>query len=297
MPTAPVGPPAGSLVAPSVADDSASSIAGMHKPLPTYFISHGGGPWPFMPEQRNGSYRGLAAFLAGMPAQIGVTPRALLVISGHWEEPDFAVMAHPRPPMLYDYYGFPPHTYQVRYAAPGAPSLAARVGALVAAAGLATHADTQRGFDHGTFTPLAVMYPQADVPVLQVSLRADFDPAAHLALGRALAPLRDEGVLIIGSGLSYHNLRAMGASAREPSRQFDDWLAAALGADPQARAAQLLQWEAQPAARFAHPREEHLLPLMVAVGAAFDEPCERVYQQHDFMGAISVSSFRFGPPA
>jgi len=247
-----------------------------------------------MPEKLNGTYRPLAAFLADLPQRIGVAPQALLVISGHWEAPDFAVMTHPQPPMLYDYYGFPPHTYQVQYPAPGSPALAARVGALIAAAGLATHADAQRGFDHGTFTPLAVMYPQADVPVVQLSLRDDFDPAAHIALGRALAPLRDEGVLIIGSGLSYHNLRAMGAMGREPSRQFDDWLCKALGADPQARASYLLQWEVAPAARFAHPREEHLLPLMVAVGAAFDEPCERVYHQDDFMGAISVSSFRFG---
>ena len=247
-----------------------------------------------MPERLDGSYRELAAFLAGLPARIGVTPKALLVISGHWEEADFAVMAHPEPPMLYDYYGFPPHTYQVRYAAPGAPDLAARVGALITAAGFATHADDERGFDHGTFTPLAVMYPHADVPVVQLSLRADFDPAAHIALGRALAPLREEGVLVIGSGLSYHNLRAMGAMGREPSRQFDDWLCAALAADPQARVNHLLHWEAAPAARFAHPREEHLLPLMVAVGAAFDEPCERVYHEDDFMGAISVSSFRFG---
>ena len=165
---------------------------------------------------------------------------------------------------------------------------------LIASAGLATHPDRQRGFDHGTFTPLSVMYPQADVPVVQTSLRADFDPAAHISLGRALAPLRDEGVLIIGSGLSYHNLRAMGAAGREPSRQFDAWLGMALGAEPTARERHLLAWESAPAARFAHPREEHLLPLMVAVGAAFDEPCERVYHENDFMGAISVSSFRFG---
>lgn len=269
----------------------------MHSRLPTYFISHGGGPWPFMPEKLSGTYRELAAFLAGLPRQIGVTPKALLVISGHWEETDFAVMAHPQPPMLYDYYGFPPHTYQVQYPAPGAPALAARVGTLIAAAGLATRQDQRRGFDHGTFTPLSVMYPQADVPVVQLSLRADFDPAAHIALGRALAPLRDEGVLIIGSGLSYHNLRAMSAAGREPSRRFDDWLGVALGADPQERGSHLLRWEAAPAARLAHPREEHLLPLMVAVGAAFDEPCERVHHQDDFMGAISVSSFRFGTVA
>lgn len=264
--------------------------------LPTYFISHGGGPWPWMPESQ-AMYRNLAASLAAMPGELGMTPKALLVITAHWEERDFAVQAHPHPGMVYDYYGFPPHTYQVKYPAAGSPELAERVRGLIAGAGLASHLDPERGFDHGTFTPLAVMFPKADVPVVQLSLRADFDPAAHIALGRALAPLRDEGVLIIGSGLSYHNLRAMGPVARAPSKQFDDWLGMALAADPQARERYLLDWEAAPAARFAHPREEHLLPLMVAVGAAFDEAGTRTYGEDNFFGGVTVSSYRFGVTA
>jgi aromatic ring-opening dioxygenase catalytic subunit (LigB family) len=264
--------------------------------LPTYFISHGGGPWPWMPESQ-AMYRNLAASLAAMPGELGMTPKALLVITAHWEERDFAVQASPQPPMVYDYYGFPPHTYQVKYPAPGSPALAERVRGLIAGAGLATHLDAERGFDHGTFTPLAVMFPKADVPVVQLSLRADFDPATHIALGRALAPLRDEGVLIIGSGLSYHNLRAMGPMARAPSKQFDNWLGMALAADPQAREQHLLQWEAAPAARFAHPREEHLLPLMVAVGAAFDEAVTRTHAEDNFFGGVTVSSYRFGVAA
>jgi aromatic ring-opening dioxygenase catalytic subunit (LigB family) len=223
--------------------------------------------------------------------------KALLVITAHWEERDFTIQANPHPPMLYDYYGFPPHTYHVKYPAPGSPALAERVSGLIAAAGFAGHLDGERGFDHGTFTPLSVMYPKAEVPVVQLSLRADFDPAAHIALGRALAPLRDEGVLIIGSGLSYHNLRAMGPVARTPSKQFDDWLGAALAADPRAREQRLLDWESAPAARFAHPREEHLLPVMVAVGAAFDEASERIYAEDDFFGGVTVSSYRFGTAA
>jgi len=264
--------------------------------LPTYFISHGGGPWPWMPEAQ-ATYRNLAASLAAMPGELGMAPAALLVITAHWEEPDFAVQAHPQPPMMYDYYGFPPHTYQVSYPAPGSPALAERVRGLIAATGLAAHLDGARGFDHGTFTPLAVMFPRADVPVVQLSLREDFDPAAHIALGRALAPLRDEGVLIIGSGLSYHNLRAMGPAARAPSRQFDRWLGMALAADPPERERSLLQWETAPAARLAHPREEHLLPLMVAVGAARDEPAVRVYAEDDFFGGVTVSSYRFDAAA
>ena len=265
----------------------------MNSRLPTYFISHGGGPWPWMPE-RQGMYRKLAASLADIPRQIGTVPQAVLVVTAHWDAREFAVQGSAHPPMLYDYSGFPQHTYQITYGAPGLPALAERVRTLVSAAGLAIGVDPERGFDHGTFTPLAVMYPQADVPVVQLSLRSDFDPAAHIVLGRALAPLRDEGVLIIGSGLSYHNLRAMGAVARVPSKQFDDWLATTLGAAPPTRERELLHWDAAPAARLAHPREEHLLPLMVAVGAAFDEPAERIYAEDDFFGGVTVSSYRFG---
>lgn len=264
--------------------------------LPTYFLSHGGGPWPWM-EERAGMYRQLAASLADLPRQLGATPRALLVITAHWEERDFAVQASAAPPMLYDYYGFPPHTYEVVYGAPGDPQLAERVRGLIVGAGLAAHLDHERGFDHGTFTPLSVMYPEARVPVVQLSLRADFDPAVHLALGRALAPLRDDGVLIIGSGLSYHNLRAMGPVARVPAKAFDDWLAGAMAADPAARERALIGWENAPGARIAHPREEHLLPLMVAVGAAGDDPAVRCYHEDNFFGGIAVSSFRFGAAA
>lgn len=265
------------------------------KRLPTYFISHGGGPWPWMADQLAGAYGALAASLQAMPGQLGVTPKAVLVISGHWEEPEFTVMASPQPPMVYDYYGFPPHTYQIHYPAPGAPELAEQVRELIQGAGFAARLDTQRGFDHGTFTPLAVIYPNADVPVLELSMRVGYDPQEHMALGRALAPLRDEGVLILGSGLSYHNLRQFGPAARAPSAAFDQWLQQTLVASsPQARIQGLLDWSAAPGARAAHPREDHLLPLMVVVGAAADEPGRCVYHQDDFFGGINVSSFMFG---
>ena len=263
--------------------------------LPTYFISHGGGPWPWMPDQRQSTYGQLAASLQAMPGQLGVTPKAVLVISGHWEEPEFTVMASPQPPMIYDYYGFPAHTYQIQYPAPGAPDLAERVRQLIQGAGLNARLDPARGFDHGTFTPLAVIYPNADVPVLQLSMHVGYDPQQHIALGRALAPLRDEGVLILGSGLSYHNLRQFGPAARAPSAAFDQWLQQTLVASsPQERIQRLLDWAAAPAARAAHPQEDHLLPLMVAVGAAADEPGRCVYQQADFFGGLSVSSYMFG---
>jgi aromatic ring-opening dioxygenase catalytic subunit (LigB family) len=264
--------------------------------LPTYFISHGGGPWPWMVDFR-ASNQQLEASLADMPRQIGVTPRAVLVISGHWEEPAFTVMASPQPTMLYDYSGFPAHTYTIQYPAPGAPDVALRVQALVAAAGLPVRLDAQRGFDHGTFVPLHVMYPDAKVPVLQLSLRADMDSAAHLALGRALAPLRREGVLIVGSGLSYHNLRRLGPAAQAPSAAFDAWLQQTLlEAGSAERSQRLVDWESAPAARLSHPREEHLIPLLVAVGAAEAEAATCVY--HEVSGFVgTVSSFRFGDVA
>jgi aromatic ring-opening dioxygenase catalytic subunit (LigB family) len=263
--------------------------------LPTYFISHGGGPWPYMPEMRAMMHQ-LEQSLQAIPRQIGMTPKAVLVISGHWEERDaFAVMASPRPPMLYDYGGFPAHTYQVIYPAPGAPELASRIHGLLAAAGLPTRLDSQRGFDHGTFAPLVVMYPEADVPVIQVSLRSHLQPGEHLALGRALAPLRSEGVLIVGSGLSYHNLRRLGPAGREPSEAFDGWLQNALVASsPAERTALVTGWASAPGARQSHPREDHLIPLMVALGAAEDEPGVCVYHEVGVMGGVTASSFRFG---
>ncbi|ODU10214.1 MAG: dioxygenase [Rubrivivax sp. SCN 71-131] len=264
-------------------------------PLPTYFISHGGGPWPWMKHEMSGQYDRLEAALRDMPHQLGAAPRAVLMLSAHWEERDFTVMTHPSPPMIYDYGGFPDYTYRIRYPAPGAPQVAQRVVALLEAAGIGVAVDAQRGFDHGLYAPMAVMYPGADMPVLQLSLRRGLDPREHLALGRALAPLRGEGILIVGSGLSFHNLGMFGPAAKGPSAAFDDWLQRTLAADdPNARTAALADWERAPAARQAHPREEHLLPLMVAVGAAEQDVATRVYHEQDFFGGISVSSYRFG---
>lgn len=260
--------------------------------LPTYFISHGGGPWPYMDSMRE-AMRGLATSLADMPRQYPA-PKAILVVSAHWEENAFSVMSKPHPGMLYDYGGFPPHTYKVVYPAPGAPELALRIQELLAGAGLPVRLDAERGFDHGTFSPLVVMYPDADVPLLQVSLKTGLDPAVHIALGRALAPLRDEGVLIVGSGLSYHNLRQFGPPGKAPSMAFDQWLQdTVVAASPAEREARLLNWAAAPAARTAHPREEHLLPLMVAMGAAENDAATCVYHEDNVFGGITVSSFRF----
>jgi len=263
--------------------------------LPSYFVSHGGGPWPWMKEQLGGAYDQLEAALARMPKEIGARPEAVLMVSAHWEAPVFTVQSGAHPGMVYDYGGFPEFTYHIRYPAPGSPAVARRVRELLAAAGIESAEDAQRGFDHGMFAPMAAIWPNADVPTLQLSLRRGLDPAEHLALGRALAPLRDEGIVIVGSGLSYHNLRAFGPAARAPSAAFDAWLEGALAvADPERRSATLADWEQAPAARLAHPREEHLIPLMVALGAAGSDPATRTYHERDFFGGITVSSWRFG---
>lgn len=260
---------------------------------PTYFISHGGGPWPWMPEQAD-NYAQLALSLQAMSATLPAPPKAILMVSAHWEEPVFTVQSGAQPGMIYDYSGFPAHTYEVQYPALGAPSVAARVKTLLVQAGMAVAEDAHRGFDHGTYSPLAVMFPNADIPVLQLSLQRGMAPEVHLAAGRALRPLRDEGVLIVGSGLSYHNLRELGLRGQAPSATFDAWLQNSIvHATPQEREDKLRNWALAPAARQAHPREEHLLPLMVAVGAAGDDPGTCVYHESTFFGAVTVSSFRF----
>jgi aromatic ring-opening dioxygenase catalytic subunit (LigB family) len=266
--------------------------------LPTYFISHGGGPWPWLKEQMPGVYDKLEASLKEIPRELGMAPKAVLVVSGHWEERDFTVMSSPQPPMIYDYLGFPEFTYRIKYPAKGSPEVARRVQELLRGAGFGAPDDNRRGFDHGTFAPLAAIYPEADVPVLQLSIRRDYDAEAHLAAGRALAPLRDEGVLIVGSGLSYHNLRRFGAQGESPSREFDAWLTEAVcGSTSEERNCKLRDWTNAPSARLAHPGEDHLIPLMVAVGAAEAEAGERVYHEDSFFGALTVSSYRFGQAA
>lgn len=264
--------------------------------LPTYFISHGGGPWPWIKDLLPGDWTLLESSLQAIPDQVGVAPRAVLAVSGHWEEPEFTVQTHPHPPMYYDYGGFPDFTYEIQYPAPGSPEVAGRIVELLDAAGIANRSDADRGFDHGVFAPLYVMYPDADVPVLQLSLRKGYDPAEHLATGRALAPLRDEGVLIVGSGFSYHNMRAMDQAGAGPSADFAGWLNQVLvDGDIDDRDEALIDWERAPGARLSHPAEDHLIPLMVAVGAAEHDAGTRIYHEDNVMGAgITSSSFAFG---
>lgn len=264
--------------------------------LPTLFVPHGGGPCFFMDPMGgppDPMWRPMQAYLAGLIATLPERPRAILMVSGHWEAAAVTVHVGERPPLLFDYYGFPEHTYHLRWDAPGAPAVARRAAALLTAAGHVVAEEAERGWDHGVFIPMMVADPDADIPLVQVSLRADLDPAAHIAIGRALAPLRDEGVLIVSSGMSFHNLRARGAQVTPVAAEWDAALTAAVtDADPARRAARIAAWDALPHARFAHPEAEHLLPLMVALGAGGEGPAMRDYR--DVVMGWAVSAFRFG---
>ena len=261
--------------------------------MPVYFLSHGGGPWPYMTGPMRQMFNLLEASLQDIPRQLPRAPKAVLVVSGHWEEAEFTISSGREPGMVFDYHGFPPETYQIKYPAPGDPVLAERVRDLVSGAGWPVRLDPERGYDHGTFSMMKPIYPDADVPIVQISLKQSLDPAEHLALGRALALLRDEDVLIIGSGFTSHNLRERGPQMAGPSQAFDAWLrAAVMNPDPAARADALRRWEQAPFARLNHPREDHLMPLMVAAGAAGSDPVTPVYGEL-FAGYMTASSFRF----
>ena len=231
-------------------------------------------------------------FLESLSSTLPSQPQAILVISGHWEEPALTAGAAPKPELIFDYSGFPPHTYELTWPAPGDPALAARVSALLQSAGLPSATDTKRGFDHGVFVPLKVAFPDVRIPVVTLSLDHSLDPALHVAAGRALAPLRDEGVLIVGSGMSFHNLRGyFQPQTAERSEAFDAWLTAAVESTGNQRNALLGKWRCAAFAAYAHPREEHLLPLMVASGAGGDAPGRRIFTDEP-MGA-RISAYRF----
>lgn len=266
--------------------------------LPTLFIPHGGGPCFFMDWTLMGgpadTWDATANWLRGLSATLPAKPKAIVVISGHWEERVFTASSASSPHMIYDYTGFPPHTYKLQYPAPGEPALAEHMVSLLKKAGLPARTDSTRGFDHGIFIPFLLAFAAADIPIVPLSLTANLDPAEHLAAGRALAELRNEGVLIVGSGMSYHNMHAFRTpAATAPSLIFDDWLTDALAEkDRETRWERLCRWDTAPAARNAHPREEHLLPLMTAAGAGDDSPGRRIFSDNVMMATIS--GFRFG---
>ncbi|NTV13556.1 MAG: dioxygenase [Desulfobulbaceae bacterium] len=241
------------------------------QPARVLYLPHGGGPLPLLGDPGHARMR---RFLRELPPTLGA-PEAILLISAHWQETQPTVTAAPQPSLIYDYYAFPPAAYTISYPAVGAPELAGKVQRLLTLAGIASGHDHHRGFDHGLYVPLKLMYPEAQIPCVQLSLQAGLDPAVHLQIGRALAGLKAENLLIIGSGFSFHNLNAFifaGPTVSDPRNEaFQAWLietCTTSALTEQARTARLIAWRAAPSASYAHPYEDHLLPLHVCYGLA-----------------------------
>jgi len=253
------------------------------------YFSHGGGPLPILGDA---SHRAMMDFMRRLPSQLR-KPAAILVVSAHWEERLATLLGASMPPMFYDYYGFPAEAYTITYSAPGNPELARRIADLLNRNQIPAGVDARRGFDHGLFIPLKLMYPQADIPALQLSLIQGLDPAAHIAMGKALRELMSENILVVGSGFSFHNLRAFARQkdhAPDPANDaFQDWLiAVCTGPMSQLQREQrLIGWEQAPSARYCHPREEHLLPLHVCLGMA-GKPAAVVFDD-DILGKRAVA--------
>lgn len=263
---------------------------------PTLYIPHGGGPcffmdWTFGPAD---TWDKMADWLGSLGNTLANTPRAIVVISAHWETAEFSVTTNPQPELIFDYYGFPAHTYQLQYPVLGDPGLAAQVADLLESSGISCRQDPERGFDHGVFVPFKLIYPDANIPIVQLSVKSDLDPQAHIAAGKALKSLRSENILIVGSGFSSHNLAAMmkADTELEGSVEFDQWLTETSMASESNREAVLADWLSAPYARQIHPREEHLIPLMVVAGAAGPDSGRKIFSDH-LMGTVT-SAIQFG---
>ena len=236
---------------------------------PCIFLNHGGGPMPLFANNSDPVRKHLMRVGSHIEKD-NMKPKAILVISAHYEsDPSVLVTSAAKPDMYFDYYGFPAEAYKIKYPAPGDPELANRIKCLLGEKGIPCELDKKRGFDHGVFVPLMVAYPKADIPVVTLSLHSSFDPKLHIEMGEALQPLREEGVLIIGSGMSFHNMRARGPKGKPRGLDFDGALRQVITEmEPEKRNEILAKWDTLPGARNAHAREEHLLPLLVVAGAA-----------------------------
>lgn len=262
---------------------------------PSVFVNHGGGPLPLM-----GRDPALVEHMQGVRKLLPKhPPKAIVVFSAHWESSPVKVTANEAPDMLYDYYGFPPETYEYQYPAPGNPGLAAKIQGLLQAKSISCELDERRGFDHGVFIPLMLMYPEADVPVVAVSLDSSLSADKNMQIGEALSELRNEDVLIVGSGYTFHNMKAFFNPSEETykaSTDFNEWLKGTLlkDSDNENVLQSLKEWDRAPGARTAHPREEHLLPLFMT--AATSSPGSKptlIYDAKAGNGQHAVSSYLF----
>ncbi|MEZ5496292.1 MAG: class III extradiol ring-cleavage dioxygenase [Gammaproteobacteria bacterium] len=247
-----------------------------------FFLSHGGGPLPVLGEK---SHKELVENLERIAQEIR-KPSAILVISAHWEENEATVTSAINPDLIYDYYGFPQESYSIKYPCPGNPELAKQVWQKLKDLDIQSELDEQRGFDHGLFIPLKIMFPEADIPCVQLSLLNNLNPQQHIAIGKALSSIEYENLLIIGSGFSFHNMAAFFAKETEETKdknnQFEGWLIDTCSnhnINETERENRLSNWSSAPHARYCHPREEHLLPLHVCYGFA-QRACDLYYELH-----------------
>lgn len=256
---------------------------------PSLFISHGSPMFALEPGLLGPKLRTIGQSLDGI--------KAVLVVSPHWQTRGIRVGTSAAPETIHDFGGFPPPLYQLQYPAPGAPELAQEAARLIAQAGFEVALDEHRGFDHGAWVPLRYLYPQADMPAFQVSLPQDIDAAGALRLGNALAPLRERGVLVVGSGSLTHNLYEFHQHIRNPeyAQEFADWVGDAVAARD---VAALVDYRRRaPHAERAHPTEEHYLPLLVAAGASFRSDAARCVEGGMTYDVLAMDSFAFGLPA
>jgi len=260
---------------------------------PIIYIPHGGGPMPLLNEP---NHLGLINFLTELPAKLG-EPKAVLVISAHWEEDITTISSRAQPELIYDYYGFPEESYQIQYKAAGEPELADKIMKMLKWQDISVKLDPKRGLDHGTFVPLKLIYPNADIPVVQLSLTNDLDPQKQINVGKAIGKLVEEEVLIIGSGLSFHNLKVLMSCdpiVYDKSERFDSWLNNIVTNQAltwHQKEQSLVNWLDAPEARYAHPREEHLLPLHICFGAAWSTEMEAKNIFNEKFLGTQVSAF------
>ena len=246
------------------------------------YLSHGAGPLPLLGDA---AHDGMVRCLKSIPATIR-KPSAVIVVSAHWERSSLTITSGSNPPLIYDYSGFPKESYEITYPCPGQPLLARKIAKVFAEAGIETILDETRGFDHGLFVPLKLMYPEADIPCVQISLLNSLHSAEHIRVGQVLQGLQDPSILLIGSGFSFHNMRAFAAPqsavSKAQNESFEAWLletCCSLELGERARMNRLVNWEAAPFARYCHPREEHLLPLHVCYGYT-EAACSTSYELH-----------------
>ena len=252
------------------------------------FVPHGGGPLPVLGHQ---GHKAMVKFLENFNKKLD-KPSAIIVISAHWEEDEVKITGGTNPELIYDYYGFPEESYKITYPAPGNINLANKIKNLLEKNNIKSSLDKNRGFDHGVFIPLKILYPDASIPCVQISLLKGLDPKKHIEIGKALSGLVEENILIIGSGMSFHNLKVFLSNSKISNLEqknindFDQWLVKTCtdhNLTSKEREQELSNWQNAPSARFCHPREEHLVPLHVCAGIK-SNPAELVFND-EIMGA------------